>query len=89
MINTIEQLEEVKDIFSEEDYNEYENLIYISQSEDAYSAEWYTTKDMQNKILAKYGLSSSDPYGMGYDEQDDERYYDEREVVVVVKNIGK
>lgn len=36
IINTIEQLKEFKDIFFEEAYNEYEDLIYISQSEENY-----------------------------------------------------
>ena len=77
MIDTYEQLEELREVLTEEDYNEYESLICASESEEYESPQWYTTKDMQNDILRKYGLSTNDPYVVGSDEDDD--YYDERD----------
>ncbi|MGL5963587.1 MAG: hypothetical protein ACRCZ2_04230 [Fusobacteriaceae bacterium] len=68
MINTYDQLEELRDTLSEVDFSEYESLICASESEEVNTPQWYTTKDMQNKILKKYNLESNDPYGVGSED---------------------
>ncbi|MGL5349628.1 MAG: hypothetical protein ACRDA0_03560 [Cetobacterium sp.] len=55
-------LEDARDILSEQDFEEFENLEYASQDEEYQSAQWYTTRSMMNEILAKYNLETSDPF---------------------------
>ena len=39
-------LNQAKKILKTEDYEEFENLFYISQSEEFLSNQWYTTRKM-------------------------------------------
>jgi len=48
------------------DLDQYENLYYI---EGESYAQHYTTMDMMQEILSKYGLDNpSDPYNIGVSE---------------------
>lgn len=57
-------LEMLRDILSDEEFQEYERLLYMG--EEPYTPQWYTTQEMIQEILSKYNLGNpSDPYGMG------------------------
>lgn len=57
-------LELAKQHLSTDDFEKFENLYCICSDEEYLSAQWYTTREMMDKILQKYHISDNDPYDM-------------------------
>lgn len=58
-------LDQAQEILKPEDYEEFENLFWISQSEEYLSPQWYTTRQMMQEILIKNNCDDGDPFDFG------------------------
>lgn len=58
-------LEQAQEFLTPEDYVEFENLFWISQSEEYLSAQWYTTREMMREILIRNNCDDGDPFDFG------------------------
>lgn len=58
-------LEEAQEILPAEDYEEFENLFWTAQEEEYLSPQWYTTREMMQKILIRNNCDDGDPFDLG------------------------
>lgn len=59
-------LKQAQKFLTPEDFVEFENLFWISQSEEYLSKQWYTTREMMREILIKNNCDDGDPFDFGY-----------------------
>lgn len=57
-------LDLAKDSLPDDEFEKFENLYCICSDEEYLSPQWYTTREMMDKILKKNNISDNDPFDM-------------------------
>lgn len=63
-------LEEAQLHLTPEDFKRFENLFWMSQSEEYLSAQWYTIRQMMQEILIRNNCDDKDPFDFGQINED-------------------